>query len=435
MPKETEEKIQLIDIESIVVKKDRYRKEHGDIESLAASIKDRGQLVPIIISESHVLIAGERRLMARKLLKHPKIQAIVRSYDEIEQKIIEIIENVDRKDFTWQEAVIATEELHNLLKAKYGSSTVRKTAQKAKMSYGGVSTDLQLAQALKDAPDIFEKCRTKEQALKSLKKYQLDEAMAELALRKSKGKYGIKAKNHLFQGDARELIKKLPDDHINVILTDPPYGINVFETMFHSNEEMPPENKDSFGDSEAYFKQLILDILPDFDRVLKPNAGLLSFCAYSHSQWLIDAFKSIGFNMDTIPGVWVKKANMARTNVPERYFNRSYELFVYGTRGEFTLAKAGTCNTILCQGIATMDRLHPTEKPLELAEDLVSRFCLPGHVTLDPFAGSCVFLVAAIKRGCIPIGFEADHKFYMAGLQRLAKAIEMKDAALSGEVR
>ncbi len=435
MTKEVEEKIQSVKIESIIVKADRYRKEHCDIKSLAMSIEERGQLVPIIISESHVLIAGERRLLAKKLLKHPTIQAIVRSYDEIEQKIIEIVENVDRKDFTWQEKARSTKELHNLLIAKYGSSTVRKTAQKAKMSYGGVSTDLQLAQALEDVPDVFEKCRTMEQALKALKKYQLDEAMTELALRKSKGKYGIKAKNHLFHGDAYDLIKKLPDKHVNVILTDPPYGIDVFETMYHSNEEIPPENKDRFTDTKAYFKTTIMNLLPEINRVLKPNAGLLAFCAYSNSQWLIDAFKSIGFNMDVIPGVWVKKANMARTNVPERYFNRSYELFVYGTRGEFTLAKAGTCNTILCQGVATMDRLHPTEKPLPISEDLVSRFCLPGHVTLDPFAGSCAFPVAAIKRGCIPIGFEKEAKFYMAGLQRLAKAMEMKDASLTNDVR
>ena len=46
MAKEVEERIQLIDVESIIVKADRYRKEHGDIESLAISIRKGVNLSP-----------------------------------------------------------------------------------------------------------------------------------------------------------------------------------------------------------------------------------------------------------------------------------------------------------------------------------------------------------------------------------------------------
>lgn len=415
-------------ITDIIVTEDRYRKEMGDIEALADSIKQHGQLYPILLTEDNKLIAGERRVRACKHLKLTHIEAIYRKYTEIDNRIVEIIENQDRKSFTWQEEVMATEELHKMFIAKHGNNwSGRKTAEKAKMSYGGVSTDLQLARALEDSPDVFERCRTKEQALKALKKYELDEAMAELALRNSKKKYGLKAKNYLFNGDSVELIKTVPTDHINVLLTDPPYGINLSDTMFHSTQDIPSENKDSYLDTADYFKKLMEDIIPDISRVMKPDSAVCLFCAYEHSQWLADAFREIGYAMDVLPGIWVKR-NAGRCNVPEKYFNRGYEHFIYGTRGMFTLAKLGTSNVIQCSNVNTMDRIHPSEKPLELADELISRFCLPGHITLDPFAGSCTFIVSAIKRGCIPIGFELDPKFYNNGIQRIAKALEMKDA-------
>jgi len=432
---ETDEVILSVPLESIIVKESRYRIKMGDIEDLANSIKEVGQQVPAIINMNNVLVAGERRFRACQLLNR-SLRCVKRDYSDIDMKIIEIRENIDRKDFEWEEKVKATEDLHLFLMEKYGSKwSGRKTAEKTKLSIGGVNTDLQLAKALRETPDIFEKCKTRDQALKALKKRELDDARAELALRNAKKKYGMKAKNFLILGDARDILPKMPDNQVNVMVTDPPYGIDVFNTMFHSTRDIPSENKDSYEDSEEYFKELMLFCAPHFDRILKPDAGVVCFCAYSNSQWIIDLFKSIGFNMDVIPGIWVKKANTARTNVPERYFNRAYELFVYGTRGNFVLAKAGTCNVIDAGNVASTIRIHPSEKPLELAEELLSRMCLPGHVVFDPFAGSAVVLTAAIKRGCIPLGCERDQKFYMQSLQRIAKALELKDGNMAGDIQ
>jgi len=418
--------IHSIEISTIIIG-NRQRKKLGNIEEFADSIKHHGQIYPIILTEDNKLVAGERRLRACLHLKLTHIDAIYRKYAELDSFIIEAIENIDRKALEWEEEVKITEELHKMLILKYGDRwSGRKTAEKIKMSLGGVSTNLQLAKALDEAPDIFEKCRTKEQALKALKKYKLDEAMAELALRNSKKKYGLKAKQYLLNGNSLDLIKQIPDASINVLLTDPPYGINLSDTMFHSTRDMPSENKDHYEDSTEYFKDLIEALIPDLNRILKPDSAVCIFCAYEHSKWLADQFRTIGYAMDVLPGIWVKH-NAGRCNVPEKYFNRGYEYFVYGTRGMFTLAKLGTNNVIQCTNINTMDRIHPSEKPLELMEELLSRFCLPGHTTLDPFAGSCSSVVASIKRGCIPISFELDPKFYNNGLQRIAKALEMKD--------
>lgn len=416
-----------VPIDSIIIN-DRQRKDLGNVETLAESIKNHGLIYPIILTEDNKLVAGERRLRAHQHLKLTHIDCIYRKYAALDSLIIEVVENIDRKAFTWEEEVKATEELHKMLILKYGDRwSGRKTSEKIKMSYGGVSTNLQLARALEEVPDVFEKCRTKEQALKALKKYELDEAMAELALRNSKKKYGIKAKNYLFNGNSCDLIKTIPDSHINVLLTDPPYGIDLSDTMFHSSRDMPAENKDIYEDSEAYFKSMIESIIPAINRVMKPDSAVCIFCAYEHSMWVANQFRKIGYAMDVLPGIWVKKF-AGRCNVPEKYFNRSCEYFVYGTRGMFTLAKLGTSNAILCDNVNTMNRIHPSEKPLELADELISRFCLPGHTILDPFAGSSTFIVSAIKKGCIPIGFELDTVFYNNSIQRIAKTLEMKDA-------
>ena len=149
------DRIHHIPLASILVADDRYRKEMGDIASLAESIRTEGQLVPIIIDSGMKLIAGERRLRAHKEIKATTIKCIILQKDSLEARIIELIENLERKEFTWEEHVAAMESLHELMQRKYGPKwSGRKTAQKVGLAIGGVSVDLQLAKALKEVPDV-----------------------------------------------------------------------------------------------------------------------------------------------------------------------------------------------------------------------------------------------------------------------------------------
>ena len=102
---------------------ERYRKEFKNIDVLAQSIKEKGQLVPIIIDEKNNLIAGERRYKAHQMLQLPEIDAIyMKDLNEYQKRDIEIEENIQREAFTWEEEVEAKAQLHKLKQQMYGAA-------------------------------------------------------------------------------------------------------------------------------------------------------------------------------------------------------------------------------------------------------------------------------------------------------------------------
>ena len=101
-------------IEDIIVRK-RIRKDMGDIDALAESLKRYGQISPIVISNKNVLIAGGRRLEAAKRLGWRTINTIIsENTDELSRLELEIEENIQRRDFTMEEAEEATQKLYRL---------------------------------------------------------------------------------------------------------------------------------------------------------------------------------------------------------------------------------------------------------------------------------------------------------------------------------
>ena len=101
-------------IDDIKVKK-RIRKEMGDIDALAESMKRFGQISPIVISKKNVLIAGGRRLEAARSLGWTSISAVVAEIpDELSKLEYELEENIQRRDFSPEEADEAIQKIHKL---------------------------------------------------------------------------------------------------------------------------------------------------------------------------------------------------------------------------------------------------------------------------------------------------------------------------------
>jgi ParB family chromosome partitioning protein len=103
-----------IPVKDIVVRK-RIRREMGDIEALAESLKRYGQISPIVVSKKNMLIAGGRRLEAAKHLGWRTINAIVlENTDEISRLELEVEENIQRRDFNMEEVAEATRKIYRL---------------------------------------------------------------------------------------------------------------------------------------------------------------------------------------------------------------------------------------------------------------------------------------------------------------------------------
>ncbi|MCL2008901.1 MAG: ParB N-terminal domain-containing protein [Treponema sp.] len=104
----------LVPIEEIKVKK-RIRKEMGDISALAESLKKFGQISPIVITKSNVLVAGERRLEAAKSLGWASINVIIADIpDELTRVEYEREENTQRLSFTDEETLEAEKRIERL---------------------------------------------------------------------------------------------------------------------------------------------------------------------------------------------------------------------------------------------------------------------------------------------------------------------------------
>lgn len=108
----------LIDIDKIVVG-DRIRKDFGDIQELAEDIKENGLINPPVVNKEYVLLAGERRLRACKLLGWPQIEVRMMDTRDAEHELnIEISENDVRKGFTKSERVGYIKRLLRIEQAK-----------------------------------------------------------------------------------------------------------------------------------------------------------------------------------------------------------------------------------------------------------------------------------------------------------------------------
>jgi N6-adenosine-specific RNA methylase IME4 len=124
-------------IADIVVGK-RHRRDFGDVGALAASIANVGLLHPVVIRPDGILIAGERRLEAYKLLGRAHIPVTIVALDEIVHG--EFTENTARKDFTLSEAVAIKRDLEPEIKAaakeRQGTRTDKHPAKLAESSKG-----------------------------------------------------------------------------------------------------------------------------------------------------------------------------------------------------------------------------------------------------------------------------------------------------------
>lgn len=372
---------------------ERFRKEYGDVEELTESIKLHGLINPITVSvngSNVTLVAGGRRLAACRILGFETVEC--RAYTELletERREIEIEENIKRKALTWQEEVKATEELARL-RAKKREGIERRTdfaivelAEELEMSEGGLSQDIQLAQALREYPELA----LEENKSRAFKKYQQKkesiyrEALASV----------LSSSNEdftLHEGDCLDVLDKMEESSIDLIITDPPWGVEVEKNAFIG------ENPLTYEDSEEPTFKLLYEVVPKLNRVLKDGSHMYFF--FGTKQYTrIYALLSTHFDVYPIPLIW-KRPHGGPNTFPLLKFNPDYETFFFCKKGRRNLTRASETTFVYDRpGLGV--KLHPQEKPLGLIEELVELSSYPNEIILDPFAGSGVVGEAALK--------------------------------------
>lgn len=127
----------------VIIPEGRQRRKVGDLESLAEAIAVQGLINPICIHKDGRLVAGERRLRAvRDVLKWPVIDATIwENLSPVEAELVELQENVQRADLTWQEEVLATDRYHKL-KTEFLAKPVKGARDGVPWTVKGTAGDL-----------------------------------------------------------------------------------------------------------------------------------------------------------------------------------------------------------------------------------------------------------------------------------------------------
>lgn len=204
-------------------------------------------------------------------------------------------------------------------------------------------------------------------------------------------------------GDCREILPMIPDRAVDLVLTDPPYGVN-----YQSNYR------------QVRFARIIGDFQypsqKSVQKKIKENGSLYLFCNERSLSSAEAAMKDAGFNTMRIL-VWDKGATTAGDL--GNYGSRC-EFILYSKKKYAKLRGARDSNVISIPRVHPTALQHPTEKPEPLCAYLIMKSTDYGEIILDPFLGSGATAVAAKKLGRHFIGIEISEEYCKIAEQRLA---------------
>ena len=422
---------------------DRAREELGDIDELVDSINREGLIQPLAVAEVHWspddgpepvhryrLLAGGRRFEAclRSDIKKIPVRIYDKALNDLEMKSIELAENIHRKDFEWQEEVKLKKEIHELQTAIYGEKVTTKsgtpeeigwskrdTASLLNESPSGLVQDMQLAEAIEYIPEL-EKAKTKSEASKLMKKVQSQVIEEELAKRlKEKkastpvGKQRKELVNNFIIKDFFEGIKDVPDGSIDVVELDPPYGVDLRgQKKKQGNVETVTMNYNEVASSE--YSKFMNNVFKECYKKMSSNSWMV--CWFGPHPWfqtIYDGLISAGFETRMIPGIWYK--GTGQTMQPNMYLANDYEMFFYARKGSPSISLQGRGNTFNYKPVPAGKKSHPTERPIEMIQDVLTTFGWKGCRVLVPFLGSGNTLLSASNMGMTAFGFELSKQY------------------------
>lgn len=388
-----------IPVEDVIILPERFREATGDMEGLATSILQHGLLEPIIIDEKNQLVAGLRRLTAHKMNVMQTIFAIYRDdLDDLKRKEIELEENIMRQEMSMPERIKALAQLDQLKRQRDPNWSQSQTAVVA--GVGGqnrVSEAVTLANAFKLFPEL-EGAKSVNQAMNWLKtKAQQITRVQEV---KALPEVYASIESRIILGDSTEIIKNIPSESFDAIITDPPFGLDYDKRTAGSEASTLNSYKD---DADSYMR--ILAMAPEMYRTLRPNGWLVFFCGMSWWKEVLESFRAAGFACDDLPIIWDRSDGRTFTNRPDHFFTRGYDVALHAYKGDAKIVQKGKPNVLRIPPVQGSEREYLVERPVELYAELIRRLTLKGERVADFFvgSGSCPAAAASLGRdffGC-----------------------------------
>ena len=405
-----------IPIEMIKIK-NRFREDKGDIELMAESLKELGQIQSVVVDAKMNLLAGERRVLGAMHLGWNTIRAEQREGEGALE--VERDENVIRKDFTWVEAAKLEKAIFDLKAKKDPKWSHRKQAELRDVDNSTISRKIKLAEAMELIPEMAE-LETEDDAFKYYKRLEEE---ANVQMLKAKVPDEVKqapkwAEEHYIIADALKGLEGLKDADFDFAEVDPPYGIDFVNRKVRNKDQTAAESYNEINVNE--YPQFMQHVIKHTFRCLKDDSFAVFWFGmqwYTETySWLTDA----GFKVNPLMALWYK-GQSGQTAAPDVALASVYEPFFLARKGQPKMLRMGRANVFHYQALAGSRKIHLTEKPQELLRDILDTICLPGSRILIPFLGSGATLRAAYSTGHTGLGFDLSEVHKERFLKKVAE--------------
>ena len=221
--------------------------------------------------------------------------------------------------------------------------------------------------------------------------------------------------NKVLHGDCLELMKQIPDGSVDLILTDPPYGVNYKGGHFHSGDVNIVRKREKIAnDTNNIYPELFKEAF----RLLKEGSGgayIFYADSLSHYVYPPEPFKKYQML------IW-GKSNARYAAIMARY-KHNFEPIVWLQKPPTKWRGRTTETSLWWMKANATNYFHPTEKPKGVVAKMIQNSSDKDDLILDPFCGSGTTCVAAKAFGRRFIGIDIEQKYVDIANRRLHNTV------------
>ena len=254
--------------------------------------------------------------------------------------------------------------------------------------------------------------------------------------------------NKIVNGNALEILKKIPDKTFNLIFADPPYNLQIGEKLKRPDDSKVNGVDDKWDQFESFkhYDDFCKDWLKECKRVLKDNGSI----------WVIGSYHNIfrlGFHIQNL-NYWLLNDIIWRKNNPMpnfrgTRFTNAHETLIWASKSKkskytFNYQSLKCLNDDLqmrsdwmlpiCNGKERLKKngkkVHSTQKPESLLHRIILATTNKGDAIFDPFLGTGTTAVVAKKLGRKYFGIEKDKKYFKSADERINKVKVIEESYL-----
>lgn len=214
----------------------------------------------------------------------------------------------------------------------------------------------------------------------------------------------------LYHGDTREVLAAMPSESLDLVVTDPPFGIE--HDSNHAGSEWA---KQIIGDDAVD-----VSWLGNLARAMKPATALYLFTRWDVEHLWCEGIRAAGLRI--VQSIVWDRGTHGMGDL-KGAFGYSHERVIFATKGRHLLRGPRLGDVWRVPAIFSREwKWHPHEKPVDLLRIPITASSDPGALVFDGFAGSASTLIAARALGRRVLGVELDPQWHARGVARLAGA-------------